>query len=472
MALIQFDAPTLASDIPLSALDAVNGMARNARTIDGLSYRGRRAFTNTSIKYVWEYGAQPTVIALGSIQYRTGVTNLNIVIDAPQPGGGTHSLKVYLDGVLRYTTTLNVARTTYSFAINALGYTDLDIIDVDIRDDWTGAIAQAAVIDVYTDAMSGGFAAFGGVPTFGAISLANLTQLADAQQWVLDRLSRTDQMLFMGPLFMAGLGYATSDACVIFDGGISKSNGATRLKINMNYQIIANQSETVTVKLDGSAVTSATYTLGQAGEQGWDIDISGYTTDAPIRITLEQTVNTAPAAGYPLLGSFYSVIDIYTARATYPVPTLPATYAPRDSLTFANLKIALNQICTVTLDAANRTGSATDIFNRQRMFRWRPAADAGQRTYFQKTLVARGRRAHDALWVRGKGLKIGYGAIRITEAIPGQFYEWETQFTQDLITGDDIETKLVYFDSFPGLDMGMPYIILGDDLRYAAEQVT
>jgi len=472
MALIQFDAPILADNIPLSAIDAVNGMAKNARVIDGLSYRGRRAFTNTSIKYAWEYGAAPLVIGLGCIQYRTGVTNLNMVIDAPQPGGGTHSLKVYLDGVLRYTTTLLTARTTYSFAINALGYSDLDIIEVEIRDDWSaGSISQAALIDVYMDAMSGGFAAFGGVPTFGNITLANLAQLADAQQRVMDRLNRTDQMLFMGPLFMAGLGYATSDACVIFDGGIAKSNGATRLKINMNYQIIANQSETVTVKLDGSSVASATYTLGQSGEQGWDIDISAYTTEAPIRITLEQTVNTAPATGYPLLGSFYSVIDIYTARSTYPVPTLPSAYNPLDSLTFANLKTALNQICTVTLDAANRTGSATDIYNRQRMFRWRPAADAGQRDYFQNVLVARGRRAHDALWVRGKNLKIGYGALRITEANAGQFYKWEMQYTQDLITGDDVETKLLYFDSFPGLDVGMPYLVMGADLRYAAEQV-
>lgn len=472
MALIQFDAPTLASDIPLSALDAVNGMALNARTIDGLSYRGRRAFTNTSIKYVWEYGAQPLIIGLGCIQYRTGVTNLNLVIDAPQPGGGTHDLEVYLDGVLQYTTTLNVARTTYSFAINALGYSDLDIIEVEVRDNWSaGSISQAALIDVYMDAMSGGFASFPGVPTFGDISLANLTDLAEAQQWVMDRLSRTDQMLFMGPLFMSGLGYTTSDAAVIFDGGIAKSNGADRLRINMNYQIIANQSETVTVRLDGASVATATYTLGQSGEQGWDIDISAYTAEAPIRLTLEQTVNTAPGAGYPLLGSFYSLIDIYTARSTYPVPTLPTPYAPLDSLTFANLKTALNQICTVTLDAANRTGSATDIFNRQRMFRWRPAADAGQRDYFQNVLVARGRRAHDALWVRGKGLKIGYGALRITKAAPGQAYEWETQFTQDLITGDDVETKLLYFDSFPGLDVGMPYLLIGSDLRYAAEQV-
>lgn len=470
MALVQFDTLTFPAGNPFSASDA-NSLIRNARQLDALSQRGRRVWTNAIMRYPWEYDQAPTVVFKGAFQYRSGVTNLNIIGEATFPGGGTHTLRVYLNGVLRHSATWVTARTNYFFAINALGFTDLDIIDVEVRDDWTGADGQPVVVDAYIDAMSAAGPGYGGVPTFGALSEANLTQLMNAQTWAYNRLNYTDQCCLMGSMFMTGYAHSTSAEALLFDGGFENTNGATRLIIGLRYHILANQSETVRVRINSSEVATATFTIGQGGDYEFNLDISALSTDNPHRLTIVQTINTLPLSGERQLGSRYTLTDIFTKKTTYPVATLPAaTYEPGDSMTFSALQGILNQVATATNAAVTRIGSAIGAFNRQRVFRWRPGSDDGQSLYYQNVLVAKGRRAHDALWVRGKGLKIGYGALTI-EAVPDSLYKWTPQYEQDLIGGDDILTRLVYFDQFPGLVAGMEYYIYGEHIVYAAEAV-
>jgi len=180
MALTRFDPLVFPDGAPLSASD-VNSLAENARLIDQLSYRGRRAFTGAIIRYAYEFDASPTVVMRGAFQFRTGVTNLNIVSEASYPLGGTHTMRVYLNTVLRYSATWATARATHAFAITAYGFADLDIVEVEVHCEWTGDDGQPIVVDAYIDAMSGGVSAYPTPTTFGAISSANLTALMAAQ---------------------------------------------------------------------------------------------------------------------------------------------------------------------------------------------------------------------------------------------------------------------------------------------------
>lgn len=469
MALTRFDSLVFPDGAPFSASD-LNSLTQNARMIDALSYRGRRAFTGAIIRWAYEWDQSPTVVMRGAFQYRTGVTNLNIIAEATYPLGGTHTMRVYLNGTLRYSATWVTTRTNYFFDITGYSFADLDIVEVEVRCEWTTDDGQPVVIDAYIDAMSGGVASYPTPTTFGAISSANLTALMAAQQWVWDRINRTDQMCFMGSMFMTGYGYSTANEALLFDGSIEKSNGADRLLIGLRYEVIANQSERIAVRLNGTQVATADLSYGSGGEIGFDIDLTSYTTDATVRVTIIQVVLTPPLTGARQLGSRFSLTDIYTRRATYPAPTLPDPYAPRDSLTFATLQAELNEIRTVTNAAATRIGSALGAFNRQRVFRWQPGADDGQNATYAKVLVAKGRRAHDALWVRGKGLTIGYGPLKIDAKID-QLYDWTPQYEEELTPGDAVTTRLVYFDQFPGLDLGMDYYIYGERILYAAEQV-
>lgn len=465
MGIVRFDNVQFSTGNSLAAED-VNALTRNARLLDALSYRGRRAITNAIIKYSYEWDATPTVVWRGTFQYRDPVTTLRIIAECPQPSGGTHTMKVYLNGVLRLSTAWIAARSTYSITINALGFSDLDFVDVEIRDDWVTADAEPIVLDCFLTTMAAAIGSYPGVPTFGAITQANLEQLMAAQQWVYDRLNITDQSLFMGPMLMVGNGYSTSYEALLYDGSIEYTNGATRLIIGYNYLITYNQSETIRVRLDAVQVATATYTLGQSGEGAFDIDISGYTVDASIRVTIVQTVNTLPTTRQ--IGSLYSIIDIFTKRASYTPPTLPSEYAPRQSLTFSALQTALTQIATATNDAETRIIGTSGAFDRQRVFRWRPGRNDEQNAYYKRLFVARGKRAHDALWIRGKGLSIEYGPA--TSNYNPDKLEWETRYKETLTDGDEIQTRLVYFDQFPGLDMGMPYFITGSEIYYAAEQ--
>jgi hypothetical protein len=468
MAITRFDSLVFPTGAPLAAAD-INSLTENARRIDQLSYRGRRAFTGAMIRWAYEYDQSPTVVMRGAFQFRTGVTNLNIIAEASFPSG-THTMRVYLNTVLRYSATWVTTRTNYFFAITSYGFADLDIVEVEVHHEWTGVDGSPVVIDAYVDAMSGGVSAYPTPTSFGAISEANLTALMTAQQWVWDRINRTDQVCFMGSMFAAGYGYDTANEMLLFDGSIEYSNGAGRLMIGIRYEVIANQAERIAVRIDGTQVATEDLAYGEGGEIAFDIDISGYTADTTLRLTIIQVVLTPPLDGVRELGSRFSITDIFTRRATYPAPTLPSLYSPRQSLTFTDLQTALNQIRTITNDAATRVGSALGAFNRQRVFRWQPGADDGQNAFFQKVLVAKGRRAHDALWVRGKGLTIGYGPIAI-KAIPDQIYEWTPQYEETLIDGSAFQTRLVYFDQFPGLDFGMDYYIYGERIIYAAEQV-
>jgi hypothetical protein len=466
--MFTFNPVTFVTGNPLSYAD-VNALTENARVIDALSYRGRRAWTNAMMRYAWENDFSPTVVMRGAFQYRTGVTNLNIIAEASFPGGGTHTLQVYLNGILRHSATWVTSRTNYFFNITSYGFADLDIVEVEVRDAWTGADGQPIVLDAYIDALSGGFAAYPTPTAFGDISAANLTALMTAQTWCYDRINRTDQPMFMGPMFLDGYGYNTSNEALLFDGGIEKTNGSDRLLIGLRYQIVANQSERVAVRLDGTQVATQDFTLGQSGEMEFNIDLTSFGTDVPIRVTIIQVVLTPPAANTRELGSRFTITDIFTRRNTYTAPTLPPAVSPT-TMTFSTLQGYLNQIRVATNDSATRIGSAVGAFNRQRVFRWQPGADDNQNAYFVKRFVAKGRRAHDFLWVRGKNLKIGWGALDITPNL-GELADWKPQYEADLVSGDEVQTKLVGFDLFEGLVPSMEYYVYGERLVYLAEQV-
>lgn len=266
-------------------------------------------------------------------------------------------------------------------------------------------------------------------------------------------------------------GQAWVTRTLFWQGGIARGNGANRLNISIGYYNVTNQSEHLELSINGTlVVTGPTWTPGQSGNYLMQYDLSGYGDQVNLDIKLEQVVVTANAGGVAAHPSRYLIQDVYTDRSSYPYATLVALSSPRESLTWTTLQTRLNAIGTVLTNAYGRITGVTDVFDRNRLYRWRPVLDDGQKAYFKDLYVARMRRAGDAFWVRGKGLQLGWGAKKVKSNLD-EAYEYEFASTQETNGGDTITDKLLYFDAFPGLYGGMDALVQGEDCRGVFEQV-
>lgn len=457
----------------VSAAD-LNLLRQNAAFLDMLSYRGRRAFTD-QIKLLDQYGIDPSPLFSGSFQFRTGLEDAVFSVYALTTSG-THTCRISFDGLLQSTTVLTggAGGTTQSItiAIDTLGYTDYQIVDVTIEVDWTSAIGQYRMIDAYVTPASAIVASsWPGVPTFGTVNAANLNQLANAQIHLMDRINAAQTHGLMAGFLYPGQTWVTRT--LLYAGSISKSNGADRLRIAMGVYVTTNAQERIEVTLFSPTATTngPTWTPGNDQIQYlFDIDISARTADTPFAFAIEQVVLTGSPAGPGQVGSRFIIYDIYTARASYSAPTLPALMSPRESLTYSTLQTRLGQIGTAVSNAYARVNGSPDVFNRIRLFRWRPGVDEGERTAHKDDYLCVSHRRGDALWVRGKNMTINYDHIQLDRR-GDQPWGYEFKHSEQVISGDSVDNKLIYLDSLPGLYPGMTYWVSGDDIRFLGEHI-
>lgn len=470
MAMIGYTTPnTLLSGNPEAAPD-INELAENAIWLDMLSYRGRVPFAD-QVRLLNDNGGNPVVFSRCSFQYRTGLTTATFVLGT---NIGTATLQIYMNGASVYSAALANGTSTVNVTISGLGYSDYQMIDVIVQAavTWSGSNIfrlYDAFTTPYTAVMT---TSWPGVPTFGAISVANNAQLASAQEWLMQRMNIVVQPLFFSQQYVSYSSWVNIDQ--MWSGGISKSNGCDRLRISVGYNVVTNQQERLLIYInDILVVTGPTWTTSQSGNYLFDIDISSYGdgTLFALRIMFECVVGAL--AGVKWHSSRYILGDIYTTKATPSPATAPTASSIRESLTFGTLQTRLNSIGTICTDVYNRINAATDTFNKVRMFRWLPAVDDGQRKYFSSlnAFLPYGRRAYDALWVRGKGLKLAYGARKVTASLDDS-YVLEFPYNEELISGSElVQDELFYLDGFAGLFPGSPYFILGEDVRAAFAQL-
>lgn len=467
MAVIPYSTPPVfVNGRPLAAAE-VNIFADNAATLDMLSYRGRRAWTNQTYR-LEAYGGNPSPLGYGAFQFRSGLTTLTVQYGANQSGD---SLKIYLNDVLRSTTTMAAGGGFVNVAISALGYTDYQFIEMRVEVVIAGARGIYDLYDAYVSPVSGIALSAGtwpGVPSFTDISAAKLNQLSTCEEWLMQRLAVTLQPAFQSQQYRNGEAWNTTQ--LLWQGGIARGNGANRLNLSLGYYTVTNTAEALKLYVNGSlAVTGPTWSAGQAGNYLMQFDLSAYGDQTNLDVRLDQVVTGSVSSGaHP---SRYLLQDIYTDRAsTYPYAAAVAQSSPRESMTFTTLQARLNAIGTILSNTYTRINATADVFDRMRLYRWRPVLDDGQKAYFKDLYVARCRRWTDALWVRGKGLQIAYGTRTITPALDDA-YKYDFQYKTEIIGGDTVQDKLIYLDQYPGLAAGMDFFIIGLDCRAVFEQV-
>ena len=470
MAISTYSTPNaLLTGNPLSAAD-LNVLRDNAMLLDSLSYRGTVPYHDQT-RILNDNGANPLILNRMSFQYRVGYTFAVITLRSNVSAG---TLNLIFNGATLSSTAITSGLNVVSVAVTGRGYTDYQFVDVvaSIAVTWSGSNVFE-LLDAYVSPVASVMTtSWPGVPTFGAISSANLAQLATAQQWLMDRITLATTPLFMSQQYRAMASWASTDP--VWQGSIVKANGHNLLSIGVGHITLTNVAEHIEVFVAGSlAYTGPTWTAGDSGNLNVNIDISGYAdgTLLPVRITFVVVTGSAATSGWK--ESRLILANIFTQRSVITPATTPATSTIRESLTFSALQTRLNAIGTIVTNAYNRMLAATDVFNAVRMFRWMPAVDDGQRAYFAlSNLYLPGvPRAFDALWVRGRNLKIAYGVRKMSTAADTA-YTFSFASELDLISGSDqVQDKLVYLDSFPGLYPGMTFYILGEDVRAAFAQL-
>ncbi len=462
-----------------AAAPEIESLAQNALLLDGLSYRGR-APAHHETRVLNDNGGNPAPIGRWSFQYRTGLTTATFVIGYNQGvEARSATLQISFNGSSVLSTTLLTSTNTYTVTLTGLGYSDYQFVDVVITvqtgsgtpAEWDGTNIFR-LYDAYVSPVVSILGSWPGVPTFGAISTANLAQLASAIDWLMQWLTVATPPVLMTQQYRGLASWATTD--YIWQGGIAKSNGCDRLMIGVGHITRTNVSEHLEIFInDVLVVTGPTWTAGDAGDYNFDIDISSYSDGVLFALRIMFVCVTGAPDNVGWLESRLIISTIHTQRATYTPATPPTASTIRESITFGTLQSRLNAIGTIVGDVYTRMAAATDVFNRNRMFRWMPAVDDGQRAYFALShLYIPGTwRNGDALWVRGKNLKIAYGPRQVkADADNAYIVSWA--YEEDLISGsDEVQDVLVYLDSFPGLVPGMAYHVLGEDVRAVLTQL-
>ena len=102
------------------------------------------------------------------------------------------------------------------------------------------------------------------------------------------------------------------------------------------------------------------------------------------------------------------------------------------------------------------------------MFRSKFVVDDFQDDYWEEEIQHRQVRAGDVLLVKGRNIKLGYGATTYAP-IEGDQEELDISNTYEhSLIGNDLETKAFYLNQFEGLFPGTEYFLRGSVL-YAAE---
>jgi hypothetical protein len=462
--------PQFQTSMPFSYAD-LNLLWRNSMTLDSMSLTGRRAWTDQAYE-LDRAGGNPSPLCKAAFQFRTGLTTLTIVIFGTNASSDT--ARVFLNGTQVTTQVLNNTDQTITITLTGRGYTDKQIIEVEIDVTRTANTSPGtyAVRDAYVSPASGIVGSSPGVPTFGALSAANLQQLADMEQWLFDRMNAISMPLFQGQLYRPRHGHVST--ALVWRGSLARGNGASRLSCVLGYQNTNTPSERVALLIapaGGSyteVATTPTITPGMVGSHTFNVDLSGYTNEARLNVKLEQIVNSA-FVGQGGVPTTWGLRHIETTNTGWTFTTPLGLSQPRESLSFSTLQSRLNSIGSLLTTIAGRLSGAADVWDRIRLFRQSPTLNDFQRSFYKLILLPRSRRKTDGLWLKGKGVSIGYGALTVEPELQSGLTVWKPQWSEQVIGGDAVEEKFIGLDSLPGLVGGTLYYVYGEDVRYAAE---
>lgn len=481
------DAPLFYDDTELSAT-MINIIRDNSEAVKNSSLIPQPAFDIHRVLSV----VNNTDVWRGGFQYRTGLTTASFVIYSKEVSGeGEHDIVIYFDGVemARYDAAIggyNVGGFHgTNITISGLGYTDYQIITVRVTaepragggdDDATKGVQY--VFDAWVwpfSSVSIGMS-WPGLPTFGTLDATKLNQLANASDYLANRLAIIPMPLSMGYIQWMGTNNPKFPSWRYFTARLT--NGNRRIKTNV-YYICQQTSASIRLTVGSFTKTYGPYTKGQQALIQFDEDLitAGLSFDTDYFSSLTEVVHTPGSNSDGYGGFLFSRIDNGPIRFTansYSVTTPATTNLMLESLTFSQLQSRLNTISTDLSSSYSRITGNARVFDRATMCRSRYGISAEQSEYWATTFVPSRYREGDVLWVKGQGLKIAYGPVtqkRKSDSKPNDVIEYNFLYEKDLLDGDKVSQQMFYLDQFEGLYPGMRYYIIGKDVIYAAEHL-
>lgn len=481
-----------AYETPYTAVDGVNmtvGEAmldvytNNTIVLDALSFRSpdvtsSSAGKDTSTPNAYT-GSATEVIWRGSFLMASGMTTLTIEGWAQK--GASESFQLFVNGAGISTTAVpNGTTFTLTWTISGLSAGDVGDVIIQISGVRNAAQALAAKYVIYDAYVSPVVVAatWPGVPTFaGTYSAALLNQLGNCQIYLAQRLNAIPHMGYVGQYYVHGSS-VTGDVYPLWWGAVERANGSNILNVRIVPMLPAsgNIAEYYRVKVNGSIVhTGAVMTAGQSRDDYLSIDLSALTAGTRLETVIETVITTGAAAGPS--GDRNTRYHLWAVRMSNSAPataSAPYDFTADESMTATNLNTRLNALSSALLAAYTRINGNPRIFNRVPLMRHIYGRDSGQYSVYApaNTYVQRFARAGQRLTVRGKGVKVGWGAYSTkAEKTVTTAYSVDFAHSQQLTEGDQYQTKTIYLDTLDGLRRGQTYIVGGEDLLYAHESL-
>jgi hypothetical protein len=456
---------------------------QNTIVLDALAFRGpdvisSSAGKDTSTPNAYT-GLATEVIWRGAFLMASGMTTLTIEGWAQK--GASESFQLFVNGAGISTTAVpNGTTFTLTWTIAGLSAGDVGDVIIQISGARTAPQALAAkyvIYDAYVSPVSVA-STWPGVPTFsGTYSAALLNQLGNCQIYLAQRLNALPHMGYVGQYYVHGSS-VTADVYPLWWGAVERANGANILNIRIVPMLPAagNTAEYYRVKVNGSIVsTGATMTAGQARDDYLAIDLSSFTAGTRLETVIETVITTgAPLGPSGDRNTRYHLWTVRMSNAAAAVMAAPYDFTADESLASTSVDTKLNALSAALLAAYTRVNGNPRIFNRVPLMRHIYGRDSGQYSVYApaNTYVQRFVRAGQRLTVRGKGVKVGWGAYSTkAEKTVTTAYAVDFAHSQQLTEGDQYQTKTIYLDTLEGLRRGQAYIVGGEDLIYAHESL-
>jgi hypothetical protein len=472
------DSPLFRDGAELSATD-LNVLRSNAMIVQAISKRAQN-ISCTDIRIdgfvlgnsVWK----------GGFLYRVGmetahfIYSTNAATDASDP-----QFAIYFNGTLVHSRDLTAeSNTTIAVTISDKGYTDYQIITVNCYVLGDPEVYDATpyyfqISDAYVFNLSPIMdTAYPGTTTFGDVNATNLNKISNSLDWLADRVNLTAYVPFMGLRNWKGSFDATfnSGLTTIWIGSVTpQANGNTRLYVSYDYTSRAVETY-LRINVNGTDFNYGPYGLNETVSTTVSLDL---VTDAGCVVNTRYSMGILDyqTQEHPdwqqRQSSIITIKNVYVGADSYTYAAAPTENTMLETLTYTALQARLNAAKSI-IDAIKTDIDANSvIWERTQMFRGRYANDEFQEDYWGDEMVAYQKRYGDVLWVKGKGLSIGWGPLTIKARGDNEKLEYKFEHEESLTSGDQIESKFFYLDQFEGLFPGADYYVFGTEMIYLGE---
>ncbi|HMQ30004.1 MAG TPA: hypothetical protein PKD53_04715 [Chloroflexaceae bacterium] len=482
--------PFFATGTDLHVTDGLDVLWTNTRALDLATLRLRDAMQSHAEHRVEFIHTNPLAGWWGGgFRFATGLTTLTVTTYTHSLGTSVAPrVRVLLNGVNRGEWLLAAGLQTHTLTISGLGYahgqvveTRLQIVDPAAPTPDLGEPANSGsprwgrydVLDAYVGPLSATVTTpWPDEPNWSTSpTSAQMTLLGARCNWLAERVGLVPWPLWQRIFNTPGLFWAPT-TYHLWSGAVTRGVG-TRLVVQYQYIITTNTAERFRLLINGAEVaTTPVLTAGNTSWNGlWDVNISGYSASVPLRLEIQSVITAARDADAGGRPSRFTLTSCRVERGSSGHLVMPARTAPDESLSWSQLRSRLYALNSILLSVRDRITSAPDLFDRARLFRAGYAYDEGARLYLAtRHTPIQQRRAGRRLVVHGKNIRVGWGPVAI---LPPEERDGEVGLefgsSETLTAADRVETREIWLDQLPGLELGMTYVLTGGDVRYAAE---